>query len=88
MIDAVDLAVSKVARFSERDREDIQVLAQLGLVDMEVFASRAEEALSCYVGDLTFVHSNLAGAKEIIETASARTFETPPGFRKHQEHQT
>ena len=38
VIDAVDLAVSKVARFSERDREEIRALAQLGLVDMEVFA--------------------------------------------------
>ena len=32
VIDAVDLAVSKVARFSDRDREDIRALAQLDLV--------------------------------------------------------
>ena len=75
VIDAMDLAVSKVARFGERDRENIRALAQLGLVDMEVFASRAEEALSCYVGDMTFVCCNLADAREMSEKASARTFQ-------------
>ena len=70
VIDAVDLAESKVARFSARDREDIQALAQLGLVNVEVFSSRAEEALSRYAGALTFVRSNLAAATEIIEHAA------------------
>ena len=74
VIDAVDLAVSKAARFGTRDREDIRALARLGLVDMEIFANRAEEALSCYVGDMTFVRCNLADAREMIEKAGARTF--------------
>ena len=79
VLDPVDLAVSKVARFSERDREDIRALAQLGLVDMEVFASRAEEALSCYVGDLAFVRSSLADAKEIIEASPGAVDAYSPG---------
>ena len=79
VIDAVDLAVSKVARFSDRDREDIRALAQLGLVDPEVFARRAEEALSCYVGDVTFVRCNLADAREIIESVKPEGAALEPG---------
>ena len=45
VIDPVDLAVSKVARFSEGDREDIRAIARLGLVDPEAFARRGKEAL-------------------------------------------
>ncbi|MCY3878093.1 MAG: hypothetical protein OXF74_02800 [Rhodobacteraceae bacterium] len=69
VIDPVDLAVSKVARFGERDREDIRELAKSGLVGPHVFVARAEEALSNYVGDLTFVCHNLADAKKIVVEA-------------------
>ena len=69
IIDPVDLEVSKFACFGERDREDTQILAQRGLIDPDLFARRADEALSLYVGDLTFVRRNLADAKEIIALA-------------------
>ena len=75
VIDPVDLAVSKVARFSERDREDIRALAELGLVDPHVFARRGKEALDYYVGDLTFVRHNLADAGEIVTSARNRAAE-------------
>ena len=77
VIDPVDLAVSKVARFSERDRSDIRELAEHGLIDPDVFAARAEEALSYYVGDLTFVRHNLADAKEMVTVA--RNLPAGPG---------
>ena len=70
IIDPTDPAVSKVTRFSDRDRGDIQALARLGLIDPETFAQRAEDALDLYVGDLTFVRHNLADAREIIATAA------------------
>ena len=66
MIDPVDLAISKVARFSDRDREDIRQLAAHSLVDPLLFAERMEEALDCYVGDTTFVRRNFEEAKEIV----------------------
>ncbi len=72
VIDPVDLAVSKVARFSERDRSDIRALAEIGLIDPDVFAARAEEALSCCVGDLSFVRHNLADAMEMVAAAKNR----------------
>ncbi len=75
VIDPVDLAVSKVARFSERDREDIRALAEHGLIDPGTFAKRADEALDYYIGDLTFVRHNLADASEIIASVSGHTVE-------------
>jgi hypothetical protein len=48
----LDLAVSKIARFSEQDRGDIETLARAGLIDTEAFRMRATEAVAGYVGDL------------------------------------
>lgn len=53
VIDPVDLAVSEAARFNERDREDIQALAERGLINPDTFARRLEEAIDHYAGDLT-----------------------------------
>ena len=72
VIDPIDLAVSKVARFSECDRSNIRALAAIGLIDPDVFAARAEEALSCCVGDLSFVCHNLADAMEMVAAAKNR----------------
>lgn len=69
VIDPVDLAVSKVARFSERDREDIQALAERGLIDPDTFAKRLDEAFDHYVGDMTLVRYNVRDAKEIVASA-------------------
>ena len=46
----VDLAVSKIARLSDIDKEDIQALVTLGLVTMEAIQKRALTALAGYVG--------------------------------------
>ena len=70
VMDPVDLAVSKLGRFSPRDRNDIRELAKTGLVDPELFRRRAEEALDYYVGDLTFVRYNLRDSIEIVTEAS------------------
>ena len=72
VIDPVDLAVSKVTRFSERDREDIQALAERGLIDPGTFAMRLEEAFDHFVGDMTLVQHNVRDAKEIVASAGNR----------------
>lgn len=48
---AVDLAVSKLGRFSTQDREDIVALARAGKIDVGALRRRAEQALEAYVGD-------------------------------------
>ena len=66
IMNPVDLAVSKVARFHERDREDIKKLASDGLIDLDRFKQRAQEALDIYIGDTTFIKYNLRDAISII----------------------
>lgn len=62
VISAVDLAVSKLSRFSERDESDIKILAGLKLFTREELNTRANEAMNYYVGDL----SNTRFALEVI----------------------
>jgi hypothetical protein len=47
----VDLAVSKLARFGEVDREDILELGRQGLITSKSLRERAAAALPGYVGD-------------------------------------
>lgn len=62
----LDLAVSKLGRFSEQDRADIAALARRRLIDPQSLESRATEALGGYVGDTTRVRGSIASAKKII----------------------
>lgn len=55
----VDLAVSKLGRFSSQDREDIIALARHGLIDACSLRERAEEALIAYVGDTSRVQNTI-----------------------------
>ena len=50
VLSPVDLAVSKIARLADNDREDIRELVMLGLTDAGAIEARAIEALSGYVG--------------------------------------
>jgi len=65
----VDLAASKLARFSEQDQEDIRALARAGLLDASALRRRAEAALPDYVG-------NLERIRNAIDTA-CRTLVKP-----------
>jgi Nucleotidyltransferase of unknown function (DUF6036) len=62
----VDLAVSKLGRFSEQDRADIAALARRGLVNASDLERRAIEALDTYVGDTQRLRGNIAGAVKIV----------------------
>ena len=48
----VDLALSKIARYGEQDREDILALAAGGWFTAEQFRTRALEALPYFVGNM------------------------------------
>ena len=65
----VDLAVSKLSRFSDQDREDIEVLARNGLIDSASLKKRAEEALGGYVGNLNSVRRSLDLACRVVDVA-------------------
>lgn len=63
----LDLAVSKLSRFSDQDREDIEILARNGLIDAKTLRERAEEALEGYVGDIKPVRTTIEMACKLVE---------------------
>ena len=67
----IDLAVSKLSRFGDQDREDILLLAKERLIDSVGLRKRAEQALGGYVGDLNSVRNSIDVACRLIESAQA-----------------
>ena len=67
LLSALDLAVSKISRFSSQDREDIAALARHGLIRASALRRRAEEALGGYVGNLDTLRTSIALACHIVE---------------------
>lgn len=65
----LDLAVSKLARYAQQDRDDILALARHGLIDAAGLRQRAEEALGGYVGDLASLRTSIDIACRMIEQA-------------------
>jgi hypothetical protein len=59
VLSPVDLAISKLARFTEQDRRDIELLARRKLIDSASVRKRAQEALQAYVGDATPVRTSI-----------------------------
>lgn len=59
VITPVDLAVSKISRFSPQDREDILLLASRDLFTAAQFRQRACEALDYYVGNTAWVRGTI-----------------------------
>jgi hypothetical protein len=72
LLSPVDLAVSKIARLSDQDREDIATLARAGLVKPDALRRRAEEALGGYVGDVARVRTSIDIACRVVEEAAPR----------------
>lgn len=67
----VDLAVTKLARFSEQDRADIELMAKAGMISAASLRKRATEALGGYVGDLDALRTSVDVACRLIDAASA-----------------
>lgn len=80
LLSPVDLAVSKVGRFAEQDREDIETLAVKGLIDEPEFRRRASEAATGYVGALDRLQGSIEIACRLISAAASRrdAAKTPP----------
>jgi Nucleotidyltransferase of unknown function (DUF6036) len=67
VLSPVDLVVTKLARFTDQDREDIQILTRKRLIDSAAVRKRAEEALTAYVGDVTPVRTSIDIACRLID---------------------
>lgn len=73
VLQPVDLAISKLARFSEIDRGDIFQLAKDDLITAEALRQRAEDALSGYVGNLAPLQTSIMLACRDIEALPCST---------------
>jgi uncharacterized nucleotidyltransferase DUF6036 len=62
----IDLAISKLGRFSDRDRDDIIDLARAGLIDADVLEARGAEALDYYVGNAAAPRASLRVAVKLV----------------------
>lgn len=68
VLSPLDLAVSKIARFAENDKEDIAALLRLGLTNADEIEHRATSAMAGYVGGLSMLKQNLKDALALART--------------------
>lgn len=73
VLNPVDLAVSKLSRFHDQDREDIKQLAADGLITAKQVEKRALEAIHDYVGNVDRLKSYLRLSLQDIQSVNSRT---------------
>lgn len=72
LLTALDLAVSKISRFSSQDRDDITTLGKHGLIKSAALRRRTEQAMENYVGNLDTLKGAINLACRILEDAEQR----------------
>jgi hypothetical protein len=68
----VDLAITKIGRFQDHDRFDIEALAKCGLLDADEFMKLAQQATDYLATDPAPVLANIRDAAQLIRKAGAR----------------
>jgi Nucleotidyltransferase of unknown function (DUF6036) len=70
VLSPVDLAVSKIARWADNDRDDIAALARAGLINAEQLERRANDAidLAGYVGNINMLRLNVRDAVTLAKS--------------------
>ncbi|WP_247391720.1 DUF6036 family nucleotidyltransferase [Ralstonia pseudosolanacearum] len=77
VLSPVDLAVSKIARLADNDRDDIDTLVRLGLTNAAEIEARANEAIIGYVGGMGMLKANLRDALAIARAAEGPLSHAP-----------
>jgi hypothetical protein len=72
LLSALDLAVSKISRFSSQDRDDITALAKHGLIKSATLRRRSLEAMKNYVGNLDTLKSTIDFTCRIVDDVEQR----------------
>jgi hypothetical protein len=72
LLSPVDLAVSKISRFSSQDRDDIIALAKHGLIKSAALNRRSQEALKNYVGNLESLQGSISLACRLVKDEELR----------------
>lgn len=71
VVSPVDLAVSKIARFADNDKEDIAALVRLGLTHADEIERRATSALAGYIGGQAMLKLNLQEAVALARSVES-----------------
>ena len=71
VLQPVDLAVSKIARLANNDREDIASLVRLGLTNANQIEQRASAAIAGFVGGQSSLLANLKDALSLARSVQA-----------------
>lgn len=77
VLSPVDVAVSKLARYADPDRDDIKALAMAGLLGPVELRRRAEEALAGYIGRVGDVRISIDQACRLVDEIARRTATKP-----------
>lgn len=77
----VDLAVSKISRLAENDKEDIAALVRLGLTSADDIEQRAMSAVAGYVGGQAMLLLNVRDAVALAREVEAASQRVGPGRR-------
>jgi hypothetical protein len=72
LLTPLDLAVSKLSRFSGQDRDDIVTLARRKFIKAAALRSRADQALSAYVGSVERIRGNITQTCRVVEDCERR----------------
>jgi Nucleotidyltransferase of unknown function (DUF6036) len=72
LLSALDLAVSKISRFSSQDRDDINALGRHGLIKSAALRHRSQQAMENYVGNLDTLKDAIDLTCRIVEDAEQR----------------
>jgi hypothetical protein len=80
VLSPVDLAVTKISRYSTQDREDILALARAGLFSADQLRDRAMEALGDYIGDRAPVMTSIELMCRQITAEKTPQFGREPEF--------
>ena len=72
LLTPLDLAVSKLSRFSAQDQSDIRALARERLIDAAQLRRRAEEALPDYVGNLDRIKTSIDIACRVVKAEAGK----------------
>ena len=72
-LDSYDLALTKLERNMQHDREDVLQIAQSAPFDLEIFRQRYDEELKVYVEDNIRHRSTFDFWIEMIEEVRAKT---------------
>jgi hypothetical protein len=71
VLSPVDLAVSKIARFADNDRDDIAALVRQGFTSADEIQKRADEAVGGFVGGVAMLKVNIRDAVALARTVEA-----------------